>query len=204
MTGLILTWTILGLFPALDDQAAASSSELKREEPSITLHDLTPRRQFKVAPYARAAKLLQEMGKEKACKQLTKLAQDDDEDGEVVILCRLLFSKKGNNELPRFPFGCPSYMGATTDVDWPNSPVELVDNVPFFIVSSYCGSGPPPHAFSLLYLNYYIENCEWSKTRYGRADEKTIDRAFKKLLASKKWRRPLTDDERERLIYQTK
>lgn len=154
MTGLILTWTILGLGSACDDHPAASSSELKREEPSITLNDLTPRRQFKITPYVRAAALLQEMGKEKACKQLVKLAKDDDEDGEVAILCRLLFSRKENKEFLAPLFGCPSYMGATTDADWPMSPIEIVDGVSFFIVAGYCGSGPGAHAWSLLYLNY--------------------------------------------------
>ncbi len=204
MTGLILTLTIFDLCSAFDDHHLDASWELKKEEKSISLKDLTPRRQFKVSSYVRAAALLQEMGKEKACKQLVKLAKDDDEDGEIAILCRMLFSKKENKEFPALHFGCPSYMGASTNVDWPLSPIEIVDGIPFYIVSSSCGSGPPLHAWSLLYLNYCIENCEWSKTRFGRVDDKTIGKALRKLLASKKWRKPLTDDERELLISQTK
>ncbi len=202
MTRLILTWTIFGLCSTCDDHHFGSSFEIKKE--SIKLDDLPTVGRFKVAPYVRAAALLQDMGKEKACEQLARLGKMADEDGQVPILCRLLFAKKENKEFPSPPFGGPSHMGGTSDIDWPLSPIEIVDAVPFFIVESYGGSGPPPHAFSLFYLNYCREHCEWSKTRFGNVNRKTIEKALRKLLASKKWRRPLTDYERALLISQTK
>jgi hypothetical protein len=202
MTGLILTWTILGLGSACDDHPANSCSQPKKEEKSINLNDLPTRRQFKVAPYVRAAALLQEMDKEKACEQLMKLAKKDDEDGQVTLLCRLLFSKRENKPFRAPLLGGPIFIGGTSETDWPLLPIEILDDVPFFVIEGYnVGGYPEP---SHLYLKYCLENCEWSKTRFGRVDDKTIDKALKKLLASKKWRRPLTDYEREHLISQTK
>jgi len=200
MTGMLLTWTIFGLCSAFDDPHSDSSPQIEKE--SIKLEDLPTGGRFKVAPYVRAAALLQDMGKEKACEQLARLAKMDDEDGQAAILCRLLFSRKENKEFRAPLFGDPIYMGGTSDVDWSLSPNEIVDDVPFFIVSGYnLGGLPEP---SLVYLNYCREHCEWSKTRFGNVNRKTIEKALRKLLDSKKWRRPLTDYERELLISQTK
>ena len=200
MTGMLLTWTFLGLCSAFDDHHSDSSPQVKKE--SVKLEYLPTGGRFKVAPYVRAAALLQALGKEKACEQLGRLAKMDNEDGQVAILCRLLFTKKENKEFRAPLFGDPIYMGGTRDIDWPLSPIEIVDDVPFFIVRGYnLGGLPEP---SLVYLNYCREHCEWSKTRFDHVNDKSIEKALEKLLASKKWSMPLTDYERKLLISQTK
>src|SRR6516162_9744882 len=65
---------------------------------------------FKVGPYVRAAAVLQKMGKVRACDQLVKLAKQGD-DGQIAILCRMLFSKKANTEFRRPRLGSPIYLG---------------------------------------------------------------------------------------------
>jgi hypothetical protein len=203
MNGMILAWTFLGFCSALDDYDPASRSQLqKQEERSINPNDLPDKGQYKVAPYLRAAALLQEMGKEKACEQLVKLANKDDEHRQVAFLCRLLFTKRGGGPFRGPLLGGPNYMGRTSENDWPLLPIEIVDDVPFFIVSSYQVGGLPEP--SLLYLDYCLRNCEWSKTRFGHVNDKSVEKALNKLLASKKWKRPLTDYERRLLISQTK
>src|SRR6516164_1846470 len=53
---------------------------------------------FRIKPYLQAAALLQNLGKEKACKRLAELAENGG-DGKVEILCRMLFSKKPRSSL---------------------------------------------------------------------------------------------------------
>ena len=142
------------------------------------------------------------MDKEKACEQLVKLAKRDEEKGQVTILCRLLFSKKGKKSFRAPLIGNPIYMGGTSEDDWSLLPIEIVDDVPFFIIIGYdVGGWPEP---SYLYLNYCLDNCEWSKTRFGNINDKTIEKALIKLLSSGKWKKPLSDYERQHLISQTK
>ncbi len=53
-----------------------------------------------------------------------------------------------------------------------------------------------------MYLDYCLEHCEWSSARFDKVTDKTIEKALQKLLTSKKWKRPLTDDERKWLSSQ--
>jgi hypothetical protein len=202
MTGMFLTWTIFWLFSAFGDYNAAFRFEIQKEKKSIKLNNLPSSKEFKILPYVRAAALLQEMGKENACEQLEKLAKMDDEEGQVAILCRLLFSKKGKMPFRSPFFGDPIYMGGTSDNDWPLSPTGIVDDVPFFIVYGYrLGGLPEP---SIFYLKYCLKNCEWSKTKFSQVNDKAVEKALKELLACRKWKRPLTDFDRRLLIGQTK
>src|SRR5258708_39126340 len=75
--------------PIIDSQA-------EKDEIKVDLNELPAiDRPFKAAPCMRAAALLQQMGKQKGCVQLAKLAEQDDY-GRVAVMCRLVFSKKRN------------------------------------------------------------------------------------------------------------
>jgi hypothetical protein len=201
MNAIIFTW-MLGFGFAFGGNLAVAQSPPGKKGKNIDMNDLPGvDRPFKVAPYVRAAALLQKMGKEKACEQLAKLAERGD-DGQVAILCRLLFSKKEKMPIRPPRFGDPIYLGGTSADDWPLSPLELVDDVPFFVVDGYNLGGE--RETSLHYLNFYLENCEWSNIRFDKVSDKTIEKALKNLLASGKWKTPLTDSEREYLSSQIK
>jgi hypothetical protein len=174
----------------------------EKEEATINLNDLPPLDRpdkLKVRPYVQAAAQIQKLGKEQARKFLTKRAERGD-DGQIVMLCRMLFSKKPKGEFRPPMLGAPVYFGGTGLEDWPLLPIELVDDVPFYIVDGFeLGGQAEP---SGMYLEYCLEHCEWSSARFDKVTDKTIEAALQKLLASKKWKRPLTDGERQRLSSQ--
>ena len=180
-----------------------SAQPLESIEGTINLNDLPMVYDtFKIAPYVRAAAEIQSMGKDKGCRYLYHLGGTPNETGQIAILCRMLFSKKGKSEFRPLGFGHPEFLGGTGADDWPLLPLELIDNVPFFIISGYSGAGEAEH--SRAYLKYCQGNCEWSKTPFDKVTDETIEKALEKLLASKKWKTPLTDYQREYLISQTK
>ncbi|MDZ4818704.1 MAG: hypothetical protein SGJ20_07000 [Planctomycetota bacterium] len=169
---------------------------------AIDIGDLPgPNKPFKVIPYARVAKHLQKIGKAKAVEQMTKFAQTHDDD-RVTLLCRMLFVAKPGKEF-RVPWlGAPLFFGDTTGTDWPLCPIELVDNIPFYVVGGYNIGGEAET--SIKYLEYCLENCDWSTVPIGEVSEARVGRALQTLLASKKWKQPLTESEREFLSDQVK
>ena len=56
---------------------------------------------FRVDPYIRAAATLQSLGKDKAIDTLLKLAENREQDSQVIVLCRMLFVKKAKGEFRR-------------------------------------------------------------------------------------------------------
>jgi hypothetical protein len=107
----------------------------------------------------------------------------------------MLFIKRSGSTFSRPSLGHPLLFGNTKIPDWPLEPIELVDGVPFLITQGYfCeGRSSSPE----YYLDYCIQNCDWNsfrfKPRKGTEKEKALDR----LLASKKWRSPLSQYERD-------
>ncbi len=200
MTAFVFTGTLVFCFVSGGNLADAQPSP-GREGESINLNDLPAvGKPFKVAPYVRAGAVLQKMGKEEGCKQLAKLAKQGDE-GQVALLCRMLFSKKEKPFRPPL-LGEPAYLGGTSDDDWPLSPLEFVDDVPFVVVRGYTLEGKAET--SLQYLNFCLENCEWSGIRLEKITDEGINKALEKLLASKKWKSPLVESERQFLSSQIK
>ena len=152
---------------------------------------------FKSAQYVRVATQLQSMGKEKACERLAELAERGDDDGQVAFLCRLLFVKKANVSFRPPFFGVPNYMGGTNSEDWPLSPLELVDDVPFRVARSYNIAGEPEA--SRTYLDFCLKNCNWCDRQFEKVNDQAIKKALNSLLNSEKWRKPLTNSERKYL-----
>lgn len=202
MKVIIVMGMVLELCVGLGAEGATSESPAGKEGSTINLNELPTVYKFKSLPYAHAAALLQKMGKEKGCELLKKVAERG-EEGQVAILCRMLFTK-GARAPFRAPYcwGAPIYLGGTDDGDWPLSPLALVDDVPFCVVKSYhlMGEGES----SMDYLNFCLENCQWSKTRFDRVSDKTVEKALRSLLASPKWKTRLTGAEQERLRSQAR
>jgi len=166
---------------------------VKSSEPPIGYYP-----NFKIEPFLRRAAALQAMGRDAACKSLLAGGGGDD----VILLCRLLFVRRGASEFRRPLIGAPVFLADTEVSDWPLEPVELIDGVPIVITIGYILGGEPEPASS--YLKYCMANCDWSPVRYADITRDQVRDAMSKLFASPKWKRPLTQFERDFLAAQAK
>ncbi len=155
---------------------------------------------YKVSAYISAAIRLQDMGRELACRALLQAAQTDRMNRQIVVLCRILFIKRGAGEFRRPWIGQAIFLGSTDYPDWPLEPVECVDGVPFLITRGYIVFGWPEPAES--YLRHCMASCDWNTARMREPTDAEKGAALGKLLASKKWRRPLDAEERRFLSAQ--
>jgi hypothetical protein len=145
---------------------------------------------YKASVYITAAARLQEMGRESACQALSQAAQTHRNNQQVIVLCRMLFTKRGNSEFRRPMIGGACFLGDTDYPDWPLEPIELVDGLPFLITQGYILFGWPEPAEA--YLLYCMANCDWTTTHFRELTATEERNALAKLLASNKWKRPLT------------
>jgi hypothetical protein len=149
---------------------------------------------FRVTPYINAAIKLQCLGRIDAEKRLVAYAKQDRwHSDQVFILCRMLYTKSNLTEFKSPSLGQPSYMGGTLDADWPATPIENVEGVPFLITTGYALYGVP--ATSIDYLSYCTEHCEWNTNIYQKKNMTELEHALNKLYRSSVWKRPLTDQE---------
>jgi len=156
-----------------------------------------------VDPYLAAAAKFQAVGKEKAVAILRAAANDPKVENEVVIvLCRLLFTAKPKGEFRRPMIGRPHCLGGTGPADWPLEPIEVVDRVPFLIATGYEMAGQAEPAGE--YLDYCLKECAWGATEFKPRTAAEKQAALAGLLASKKWKQPLTEFERKFLADQIK
>ena len=174
--------------------------------PRIVLRDLPSlqRASYRADPYITAADRLQSLGRRVAFRELLALSQSDDlEDGQrIVVLCRMLFTKRHGSEFRRAMIGCAAFPGDTVYTDWTLEPIELVDGIPFAVTYGYVLAGNPESPES--YVRYCISNCDWRPFQFSRKSEAEKRDALSKLLASPKWRRPLEPREREFFAAQIK
>lgn len=157
---------------------------------------------YKVDPYIAVAVRLQTAGKEKAVETLRKAAEDGWPDYHVIILCRMLFTAKPKGEFRRPAIGGPCTLGGTNSKDWPLEPIELVDGVPFLVVTGYIVGGFPEPARD--YLRHCIDTCTWNTEIFKPKTAAEKRTALAKLFASPKWKKPLTDEEKDFLADQIK
>jgi hypothetical protein len=155
---------------------------------------------YKVSPYITAAARLQEMGRESACQVLLEAAQTNRESRQIIVLCRMLFSKRSGSEFRRPMIGGAHFLGGTDYPDWPFEPIELVDGVPFLITHGYVLGGVAEPADT--YLRYCMTNCDWSTIRFRELTAKQKRDALEKLVASSKWKQSLDTYERDFLSAQ--
>lgn len=161
--------------------------------------------EYKVDRYLRAAIELQALGKDLACDVLltfTKQYGDSKDltDGklaiqgrEIVALCRMLFAKRPNSEFRRASIGGAVFLAGTDYEDWPLEPIDIVNGVPFSVVSGYSLAGQAEPAYN--YISYCLENCDWNPYQFDLKSEAQKQEALSKLLASPKWKQELTPSE---------
>ena len=157
--------------------------------------------EYRVKPYIAAAMKLQAMGQNKAEQYMMKYAQKNRYGGDqLYVLCRMLYTKSPTSDFDWPPLGRPSCFGGTTYLDWPLTPIEIVDGVPFLIADGHAIYG----ALELpsTYLNYCMTNCEWNTFSYRKNSRMELSAALNKLLTSVKWKQPLSPEEKEWLTVQ--
>jgi hypothetical protein len=195
--GLTLLCAAPVLYLLVKDAAVAQTEEVSLKD----LPDLQTSA-YRVDPYIRTAALLQGLGKDKATETLSKLAKDREHDDKVIVLCRMLFTRKMKGEFRRPLIGAASFLGGTDYADWPLERIDLVNGVPFLITYGYSLKGKAELAES--YLKHCIRNCDWNSAQFKRKTEQEKQKALNKLLASPKWKAQLGDAEKAFLTSQIK
>jgi hypothetical protein len=159
---------------------------------------------YRVDPYITTTGKLNAVGKDEAVKLLRAAAVKDSMSppDPVIHLCRMLFTPKKGKEFRPPMLGAPHCLGGSDRKDWSRLPIEIVDGVPFLILSGYTLGGAPEA--TVKYVDYCSKECEWGGTDYPPKSDAEKKAALEKLLASKKWKRPLEKSEREFLASQIK
>ena len=181
--------------------------------PPFELPPMDDRGRHDIDWYLQTAASLQAVGKDEACKRLRALAahkrldalpfeEQNVEVMRVFVVCRMLFTARPGGEFPRAAIGGAGFLGGTSYKDWPLDPIEVVDGVPFQVAWGYTLAGTPESPSR--YVEYCVENCAWSPTAFRPMTQAEKERALARLLASPKWRRPLTSDEVETLTVQVR
>jgi hypothetical protein len=155
---------------------------------------------FRAGPYITSAIKLQELGREKGCREMAAAGKDPRNGDQIIALCQMLFAprKDGKNERPRL--GVPGYIAGTGASDWPLEPITLVENIPFAIINGYAIFGVRESGDK--YLRRCMSGREWSTTRFQEPTRGQMNDALAKLLSSPKWKHPLSQYERDPLRAQ--
>lgn len=166
-------------------------------------------KRYKVGPYLAAAAQLQAVGKEKAVALLAALADKEEwpEQRRTILLCRMLFVAKPGGQFRRPAIGAPVFIGEIDrksapeiDNDWPREPIELVDGVPFLVIHGYTLGGYPEPPGE--YLDYCVRNCDWNTEVFTPKTAEEKQKALAKLLASPRWKQPLSEEAKKALSSQ--
>jgi hypothetical protein len=110
---------------------------------------------------------------------------------------------KEDSNFRRAAIGAVGFLGGTEYKDWSLDLFEVIDGVPFVVTDGTWSIGGRPES-DKDYLEYCISECEWNDMKFVSKSGKEKELALEKLLASKKWQKPLTATERGRLRAQIK
>jgi hypothetical protein len=149
---------------------------------------------FVSAPYLRAAAYLQALGQKAACEKMKQAAEANREGRQVIVLCRMLFTKKDDEKFRRPELGSPGFLGGTRPADWPLEPIAEVKGVPFLIVRDYSLRGKTESAAA--YLKYCMEQCSWNDFRFAQVPPGQMRESLDELIKSTAWKQPLDEEER--------
>ncbi len=158
--------------------------------------DKLPR--YTVDPYLQVASRLQALGKDKAVEMLRDCSKKD--NNRTYVLCRMLFAPKPKSTFRRPLYGAPYFLGGSILESWDREPIEIVDGVPFLIVQGYMLGGKPEPGEK--YLGYCVKECNWNPEKFTVKTAEQKNKALEKLLASRKFKKPLDNDEKEFLTLQ--
>jgi hypothetical protein len=160
--------------------------------------DFPSHHKYRVHPYLQVVARLQALGEQRAKQRLLELARQAgatlDHELAAVILCRMLFQAKAGGGFRRPGIGEASLLGDTGPKEWPLEPIELIDGIPFLITWGYSleGFAEPPDK----YVRYCIQNCVWRPYRYRAHTAAEKQETLRRLLADRRWKRPLQPEER--------
>lgn len=199
MRGLIVLLVLVATVALLNPPVATSAPHKGKD---LSLRDLSDFKKYKADAYLAAAAKLQTVGRDKATVVLADFAKRSEwnESRCVILLCRMLFRAKVNGEFRRPSIGEPHFFGRTECKEWPLEPIELVDGVPFFVVRGYWIGGYPEQAGD--YLKYCVRNCDWSTEVLKPRTTEEKRKALAKLVASLRWKEPLSDEAKKVLSSQ--
>ena len=149
---------------------------------------------YKAVPYIKAAIELQNMGKDKAIAKLLSYSKIENNDNKIIVLCRMIFEKKGNAVFRRPLSGGAVFFGGTTYGDWPTEPIEIINGLPFLITRGYCLAGVPEPA--LMYIKYCESNCLWKVKKYTIPTGAEMNKALNLIIRSTKWKTELPESDK--------
>lgn len=155
---------------------------------------------FKSKPYIELASYIQSIEKEEAILVLKEFANTGKFEDQIIVLTKMLFVSKKDSILRRPFVGAAGFLGNTSYDDWAGEPIEIIDGIPFLITRGYSLGGCPES--SLLYLEYCIENGEWTSIIYKTKTDEELKKALSLLLACEKWKIELNEIDTEFLKKQ--
>lgn len=156
-------------------------------------------KEFKSEPYLLAAIEMQNLSSEKReaiLKELSKPRAGYQE--QVIVLCRMLYVANEGTVMRRAGLGGPSVLGGVDYKKLKCDPIEMVDGVPFLVVSGYILGGRPESAGE--YLEYCIANCQWTDYRYGKRMGGDYKAAATKLIRN--WPKELGEHDKKFILSQ--
>lgn len=154
---------------------------------------------FRISPYLKVAKLLQDRGEGASIKQLRSWAKSRKHDEQVIILCRMLFDVGAaiNFRAPRL--GAPMAFGGK---DWPLVPITIHEDVPILITRGYLLAGVAESGSR--YLEFCVSNLRWSETKFLPKSEEELERIVGQWLSETEWPSPLRDVDKQFFTRQAK
>ncbi|MEI6783588.1 MAG: hypothetical protein WCQ21_22075 [Verrucomicrobiota bacterium] len=157
---------------------------------------------YRADPYIELAAELQTSGRDSACAALLRVGTNANpiQGFPVYVLCRMVFTNRPTGDFYRPSLGAVSFLGDTADSDWPLEPIELIDGIPFVVTTRYMIQGQIE--LPAAYVRYCMNSCAWSSAKFTPRTKGQKKAALAKLLASKKWRTPLSQGERDYLADQ--
>lgn len=156
---------------------------------------------YRATPYIEMAVQLQKMGRDEACKWLLEEMDTkpytnkwaSDYSHQMAVLGRMLFTNVG----PALLGGMPVYL---PNEPWQTEPIEVMDGVPFSVVTGFEFSSHPQSGKS--YLSYCMTYGGWNSFPFEIKTDKQKREALGNMLALTKWTRSLEDHELECLRKQ--
>ncbi|MDD3741713.1 MAG: hypothetical protein PHH30_10760 [Bacteroidales bacterium] len=149
---------------------------------------------FKCNSYLNLANYIQSLEKNQAIELIKEYANTYQYEDQIIILTRMLFQSKNDSVLRRPYLGAAFFFSDTDYNEWPTEPIEIINNIPFLILGGYSLGGLSEP--SLNYLEYCIENGEWTENIYSVKTEEELQAGLNVLLNDKKWNKELSTTEK--------
>lgn len=121
---------------------------------------------FPITRYLRLAEHLQSMTERERLTWLRMAARSYSLDEPAVLLARMLIQAKEGQNLRGIYADVGAHAAGKKEDQFPDSPIEIHDGVPFCVATSAGGTGIPEDAAT--YVEYLLARGEWRATRFKR------------------------------------